>query len=79
MADWYFGSYPRCGFEKYLVKPCKLQLIDTIEKAQLLVFKDLRTLSNSLSLRVYNFHTAMVLDSFKKRGQHQRLWNRLIF
>ena len=22
MADWYFGSYPRCGFEKYLVKPC---------------------------------------------------------
>lgn len=20
MADWYFGSYPRCGFKKYLVK-----------------------------------------------------------
>ena len=30
----------------------KLQLIDTIEKALLLVFKDLRILSNSLSLRV---------------------------
>lgn len=30
----------------------KLQLIDTIEKALLLVFKDLRILSNSLSLRL---------------------------
>ena len=33
----------------------KLQLIDTIEKALLLVFKDLRILSNSLSLRL-KFH-----------------------
>ena len=31
----------------------KLQLIDTIEKALLLVFKDLRILSNSLSLRCF--------------------------
>ena len=30
----------------------KVQLIDTIEKALLLVFKDLRILSNSLSLRL---------------------------
>ena len=30
----------------------KLQLIDTIEKAMLLVFKNLRILSNSLSLRL---------------------------
>ena len=30
----------------------KLQLIDTIEKAMLLVFKDLRILSNPLSLRL---------------------------
>lgn len=53
MADWYFGSYPRCDFEKYLVKIKKdLQLIDTIEKVLLLVFKDLRILSNSLSLRL---------------------------
>ena len=57
MADWYFGSYPRCGFEKYLVKikkrlATKLQLSDTIEKALLLVIKDLRILSNSLSLRL---------------------------
>ena len=46
----------------------KLQLIDTIEKALLLVFKDLRILSNSLSLRVYNFHTARVLDSFNEKA-----------
>ena len=47
----------------------KVQLIDTIEKALLLVFKDLRILSNSLSLRVYNFHTARVLDSLMKKLQ----------
>ena len=55
MADWYFGSYPQCSFEKYLVKTTtKVQLIDTIEKALFLVFKDLRILSNSLSLRLTN-------------------------
>ncbi len=35
---------------------------------EMLVIKDLQTLSNSLSLRVYNFHTARVLDSFNEKA-----------
>ena len=36
---------------------------------ELLVVKKLRIQSNSLSLRVYNFHTAMVLDSLMRKLQ----------
>ena len=45
----------------------KLQLIDTIEKALLLVFKDLRILSNSLSLRL-KFHATSQFSASSESG-----------
>ena len=45
----------------------KLQLIDTIEKAMLLLFKDLRILSNSLSLRL-KFHATSPFSASSESG-----------
>ena len=45
----------------------KLQLIDTIEKALLLVFKDLRILPNSLSLRL-KFHATSPFSASSEFG-----------